>query len=92
MSEGIANDPVENSYEMFMRLWTPEEAAAEVLCPSFKWFKAFDYVKAARAHGQDVTVDDLVDSRLIVGNTRSDGDRWYWLLAWVDGVWETHIP
>lgn len=99
MSEGLANDPLENSYENIMRLWTPEQAAAEVLCPSFKWFKAFDYVKAARAHGKDVTVDDaiatlddLVDSRLIVGSTRSDGDRWYWLLAWVDGVWETHIP
>ena len=26
MSEGLANDPLENSYEIIMRLWTPEEA------------------------------------------------------------------
>ncbi len=99
MSEGLANDPLPNSYEIIMRLWTPEQAAAEVLCPNLKWFTALDYVKAALAKGQDVTIDeaveildDLVDNRLIVGNTRSQGDRWYWLLAWVDGVWETHIP
>jgi ferredoxin len=98
MSEGLANDPLENSYENIMRLWTPEEAAQEVLCPNQKWFTAFDYVRSAREHGQEVTLDEatdilenLVAKRNIVGVTRADA-RWYFLLAWVDGVWETHIP
>lgn len=98
MSEGLANDPLENSYEQIMRLWTPEEAELEVMCPNQKWFTAFDVVKNYRAKGKDITVEEahdqlenLVAKRNIVGVTRA-GERWYFLLAWVDGVWETHIP
>ena len=98
MADGLANDPLENSFDMIMNLWTPEEAAAEVLCPTMRWFNAFDYVNAAGAAGQEMTVeeaqailDNLSEKRLIVSNDRA-GTKWYWLLAWVDGVWETHLP
>ena len=98
MSEGLANDPLENSYEIIMRLWTVEQAETEVLCPSGKWFTAFDLIMNARAKGIDMTheeatakLEELVAARNIVGVDRT-GTRWYFLLAWVDGVWETHIP
>lgn len=98
MSEGIANDPVENSYEMVMRLWTPEEAAQEVLAPSLKWFNSFDYIRRARKFGVEYTreeaeaiLDNLCDKRLVTRNLRA-GTKWYWLHAWIDGIWETHIP
>ena len=45
MSEGLANDPLDNSYEVIMLLWTPEEAQQFVDCPNQVWFTAFDYVK-----------------------------------------------
>lgn len=95
MADGLANDPLENSYEIIMRLWTPEETAQEVLCPSMRWFNAFDYVNAAEGavtveEAQEI-LDNLSAKRLIVSNERA-GTKWYWLLAWVDGVWETHVP
>lgn len=99
MSEGLANDPLENSYEVIMRLWTPEEAQQFVDCPNQKWFTAFDYVKKQREKGDaEITVEEateilenLANKRLIVSVDRT-GTRWYFLLAWVDGIWETHIP
>lgn len=98
MSEGLANDPLENSYEIIMRLWTPEEAQQFVDCPNQVWFTAFDYVKKQREKGEDISVEEaqeilenLANKRLIVSVDRT-GTRWYFLLAWVDGIWETHIP
>lgn len=55
MSEGLANDPLENSYEIIMRLWTPEEAQQFVDCPNQVWFTAFDYVKKQREKGEDIS-------------------------------------
>ena len=98
MSEGLANDPLENSYEIIMRLWTPVEAQQFVDCPNQVWFTAFDYVKKQREKGEDISVEEaqeilenLANKRLIVSVDRT-GTRWYFLLAWVDGIWETHIP
>ena len=55
MSEGLANDPLENSYEIIMRLWTPEEAQQFVDCPNQVWFTAFDYVKKQREKVEDIS-------------------------------------
>jgi NAD-dependent dihydropyrimidine dehydrogenase PreA subunit len=92
LGDGLNNDPAENSFEHLMDLWTPEEAAQEVLCPNYKWFTAFDYSVRANCTVDEATdiLENLVQKRLIVGCTRS-GTRWYFLLAWVDGVFETHI-
>ncbi len=86
---GVGSIPNEHSYEKIMYLWSEEDAAHELEMPLHRFFTATDYsVLSGRPIEECAAIlEDMADRCLLVHVTRG-GVSYYYVCAWVFGVWE----
>lgn len=92
IGEGLSNDPVADSYEAIMHLWSVEDACAELAMPLLRWFNAYEY---SCETGRDLdwcetTLEDMARRNLIVRAVRG-GTAFYATSAWIYGIWEANV-
>ncbi|MBM6999188.1 LysR family transcriptional regulator [bacterium] len=92
IGDGLANDPVETSYDAIMRLWSVEEARAELEMPMLRWFTAYDWaIESGRELAKCEEMLERLSSRNLIFRARRGGTAYYHILGWIYGIWEFSV-
>jgi ferredoxin len=92
IGDGVGNDPQPAAFQAVMALWSEEDAAHELEMPFLEVFNAADYAhKSGRSEEECAEIlHDLASRKLIVEWVRGDVP-FYFVMPWVDGIWEYHV-
>ena len=89
IGKGIGSIPAENSFDMIMNLWSPEDAENYMKMPLHELFTAANY--AAEAGITEEEAEAILwdqSKRNLIYRVNRAGQYWYSLMPWVNGFWE----
>lgn len=89
IGKGIGSVPAENSFDMIMNLWSPEDAENYMKMPLHELFTAANY--AAEAGITEEEAEAILwdqSKRNLIYRVNRAGQYHYSLMPWVNGFWE----
>lgn len=91
MSEGIAGEPQENSFEHIVDLWSVEDAHYWNDMPMLQWFTDLDFAAIEGITEQEAhdIIQPMADRMVVYRESRA-GINWYFIFPWIYGTWECY--
>ena len=89
IGKGIGSVPAANSFEVFMNLWSPEDAENYLKMPMHQLFTCANF--AAAAGISDEEAEKILwdqSKRNLIYRVNRAGQYQYALMPWVNGIWE----
>lgn len=92
VGSGVGSDVNETSWELFMQLWSEEDAIHECEMPMLGLFSAVDYaVASGRSVEECEAICEDMSQRGLIWRCRRAGVTYYMLLAYLTGFWENQL-
>lgn len=86
---GCGSDVTEDCFDLYMYLWSEEDAKVCCEVPLLQWFNAWDYAIICGKTVEECTeILDDISSRGLIARTERAGKAYYTLQPYIAGYWE----